>query len=188
VGLSALCLIVPEALDERHGPTVAVVDAEGAAPVALPGEDALEVAAEQGRKELGIARQMQAKLVRQRQHELAVGSFRQQAIHQMRGAVRGASCPATWAQAARSRQPEQPLVAAGRAPEAIKTVGRDAAELTIRFAIWDTRDSTHQCPKCGESIRNWCGWKDCDPKARHSPFASLTSRAVRGPAASCVSS
>ncbi len=75
-----------EALDKSDRSCLAIVDARPHAPaVALPGEDALEVAAEHGRQEAGIACEVDAKLVRQRQDELTIGCRGQDAIKSMRG-------------------------------------------------------------------------------------------------------
>ncbi len=70
-------------LDKGDRACLTVFDAGDAPAVALPCEDALEVAAEHGRQEAGIAREVDAKLVRQRQHELTIGCQWKNSIHQV---------------------------------------------------------------------------------------------------------
>jgi len=53
-------------LDKCDRSCLATVDAGGAAAMALPGKDALEIAAEHGRQEVGVAREVDAELVRQK--------------------------------------------------------------------------------------------------------------------------
>ncbi len=124
-------------MHERHRAGLAVADAGGAGPLAVEGKEGAEEDVQRGRGERWVGGQVPADAHWKRQHPMAHGNARQDALDQMRGGVVRAARGAGRADpAALAGERDQQLVAAVAAADAGEAVGEDpAVEVAGKLAL-----------------------------------------------------